>query len=407
MSKKFSDQMGGFISLRLQGENQEKIINMALARGIYIWDIKRQEDYIYLKVRTSGYEALKRIADENHYQIELLKRQGLPLWKTVLKRRLGLLGGGIICIAALYLASSFVWLVQVSGNSKIDENRILTTAAIHGIYPGAAKWNFSRIEVEEAMLRDLSELTYIECDVRGVKVHIKVVEKIRPGDEINGPCHLVAAKDGVIEEVMVLDGQANVKPGAVVAKGDILISGIVYPPIPYIMAEQNLAPASEPNYVRARGKVMARTWYEGYGECSLKTDSKVFTEKEFYKLYLVTPWKRVLLKGWGDNQFNLFAEQAKEQVWHSPVGDWGIASLTIKEQQIDIVKYSEKEAVEIAREKALQNLRQNMEASLKISDSHFAVLSSPSDSIVRIKVSVESIQDIAEPHPFNAGQISN
>jgi similar to stage IV sporulation protein len=66
MANKFSDQMGGFISLRLKGENQEKIINMALARGIYIWDIKRRDEFVYLKVRTSGYEAFKRIAEENN-----------------------------------------------------------------------------------------------------------------------------------------------------------------------------------------------------------------------------------------------------------------------------------------------------------------------------------------------------
>ncbi|MDD3364416.1 MAG: sporulation protein YqfD, partial [Syntrophomonas sp.] len=403
---KFSDQMGGFISLSLKGENYEKVINMALARGIYIWDIKRQDNLIYLKVRTSGYEAFKSIADENNYEILLLKRQGMPFWKTVMKRRIGLLGGGFIFIAMLYLMSSFVWLVQVSGNNKVDQNRILMTAAIHGIYPGAAKWNFSRIEVEEAMLRDISELTYIQCDVRGVKVNIKVVEKILPDHEITGPCHIVAAQDGVVEEVLVLEGQAQVKPGTVVAKGDILISGIVFPPVPYEMAEKP-APSAQPYQVRARGKVMARTWYEGYGECSLITEKKVFTENELNKLYLITPWKKVLLKGWGDNKFVLYEETSKEQVWHSSAGNWGLSSLSIKEQQINTTKYSEKEAVEIAREKALQSLNQKMEASLKVSDSHFSVLSSPSDSIVRIKVFMESIQDISEAHLISAGEISN
>jgi similar to stage IV sporulation protein len=114
-----------------------------------------------------------------------------------------------------------------------------------------------------------------------------------------------------------------------------------------------------------------------------------------------------LLKGRSDTQFAICEEVVKEQVWHSPIGDWGMASSTFKEQQINITKYSEKEAVEIAREKALESLRLYMDASLKISDSHFTVLSAPSDSIVRIKVSVESIQDISQPQAFNPGQISN
>jgi similar to stage IV sporulation protein len=406
MANKFSDQMGGFISLCLKGENYEKVINMALARGIYIWDIKRQNNLMYLKVRTSGYEAFKRIAEENNHEIKLLRRQGMPFWKTVIKRRLGLLGGAVIFIATLYLMSSFVWLVQVSGNNKVDKNRILMTAANHGIYPGAAKWNFSRIGVEEAMLRDLSELSYIQCDIRGVKANIKVVEKILPDHEITGPCHIVAAQDGVVEEVMVLEGQASVKSGTVVAKGDILISGIVSPPVPYEMLEKP-APYAEPYHVRARGIVMARTWYEGYGECSLISEKTVFTKKELNKLYFITPWKRVLIKGWGENKFSIYEEAGKEYVWASPFGNWGFSSLSIKEQQIITTEYSEKEAVEIAREKALESLRHNMEATLKVSDAHFVVLSSPSDSIVRIKVSLESIRDISQAHPIIDGQISN
>jgi len=405
MANKFSDQVGGFISLRLRGNAQEKIINMALARGIYIWDIKRRDDCIYLKVRTSGYEAFKTIADENDFQLEILKRDGLPFYKKIMKRRMGLLGGAVIFILALYLMSSFVWFVQVSGNDKVDRNKILMTAARYGIYAGAGKWNFSRIEVEEAMLRDLSEIAYIQCDVRGVKVNIKVVEKIRPDLNITGPCHIVAARDGVIEEVLVLDGQANVKAGDVVAKGDILISGIVFPPVLQETEGVVPLPSAEPYHVRARGKVKARTWYEGYGECNRKSEEKVFTGKKFTKLYLETPWKKFLLKGKSDIPYEIYED--KEKVWRTPVWNWGLRVWKINEQTIKATEYSEGEAVEIAREKAQENLRQNIQPGLKISESHIDILSSPSDSIVRIKVSAETIEDICLAQPFEEGEISN
>ncbi|MDD4802695.1 MAG: sporulation protein YqfD [Syntrophomonas sp.] len=406
MAKKLSDQIGGFISLGLQGENYEKIINMALARGIYIWDIRRENDLLYLKVRTSGYDAFKSLANENGFKLHLLKRQGMPFWKMVMKRRLGLLGGGLIFVAALYLMSWFIWQVQVSGNNKVEENRILMSAAKHGLYPGAVKWNFSRIQVEEAMLRELSELSYIECDIQGVKVNIKVVEKILPDRHITGPCHIVAARDGVVEEVLVLEGQASVQPGAVVAKGSILISGVVFPPVPYVQ-QDDPDPNVQPYHVRARGRVMARTWYEGYGECSLIYEKTTYTQEKRNKLYLITPWKKVLLLGRGENTFSHYEEETQEKVWNSQIGNWGYSRLITKEQQIDVTRYSEKEAVEIAREKALQSLKQNMEPGLRISDSHFAVLSSPSDPIIRIKVSAEIIQDISQPYPIDTGEISN
>jgi len=405
MANKFSDQVGGFISLYLKGDNPEKIINLALARGIFIWDIKKQGEGIHLKVRTSGFEAFKNIINENHFEMEVIKKQGLPFYKTVMRRRLGLMTGALLFVLTLYLMSSFVWFVEVSGNNSIDRSRILITAARHGIYPGAAKWNFSRIEVEEAMLRDLSEIAYIQCDIRGVKVSIKVVEKILPDGEITGPCHLTAARDGVVEEILVLDGQAHVKVGDVVAKGDILISGVVFPMVPEDLGLKPLIDP-QPGLTRARGQVKARTWYEGYGECKLKSEEKVFSGKELTQLYLETPWKRITLKGRGENSFAIFEQSSNEKIWSGRLGNWGFIRQDIKEQVIKITEYSEKEAVNIAREKALNSLRQEMPAGLKASDSHFNVLSSPSDSIVRIKVFVESIEDIAVPQPIDGAKIS-
>ena len=81
--------------------------------------------------------------------------------------------------------------------------------------------------------------------------------------------------------------------------------------------------------------------------------------------------------------------------------------MKFNEQTIKTTEYNESEAVEIAREKAQENLRQNIQPGLKISDSHIDILSSPSDSIVRIKVSAETIEDICLAQPFEEGEISN
>jgi similar to stage IV sporulation protein len=318
---------------------------------------------------------------------------------------MGLLIGAVLFILTLYIMSSFVWFIQVSGNNKVDRNRILMTAAHYGIHVGAAKWNFSRTAVEEAMLRDINELTYVECDIRGVKVNIKVVEKILPDNNITGPCNIVANKDGVVEEVLVLDGQAHVKAGDVVARGDTLISGIVFPTAPPPEIE-GIPPSNKgPHQVRARGQVKARTWYEGYGECSRKSEEKVFTGKQFTQIYLESPWKKILLKGSEENPFAIYDQS--EVLWNSPIGNWGLHRVTYKEQSVNVTEYSETEAIEIARTKALQKLHEVMPGSLTISDSHMDILSSPSDSIIRIKVSAETIEEIGIAQPINGGEISN
>ena len=404
MASRFSDQIGGFISLRLRGQQQEKIINLALARGIYIWDIKRDGEYLYLKVRNSGYEAFKAIAEDHGFYLEILKRDGLPFYKKILKRRVGLLGGAVLFIAALYLISSFVWFVEVSGNQKVDSAVILAAAARNGIYPGVAKWGLSRIEAEEAMLRELSELSYVECDIKGVRANIKVVEKILPDPQVSGPCDIAAARDGVVEQVLVLNGRANVQKGDVVVKGDVLISGVFIPtpPMEGLVPDPNAS--TEPILVRARGHVQARTWYEGYGEAKRIQEETILTGEKYIRLAVKTPWRAVTVAGAEDVPFAAYEQ--RERVWAGP-GDWGWGWTEYREQKVETTQFSENEAVEAARQTAMADLKAGMEGNVQIMDSRLEVLSSPSDSIVRIKIFVEGLEDIGTPQAIEAGEISS
>lgn len=102
MVNRFFEQVGGIIRVRLQGKNLEKVINMALARGIFINDVKRKEDGLHFKIRSSAYSALKSIAEENGYQLEITEKKGIPFYQALLKRRLGFVIGALIFIIALY-----------------------------------------------------------------------------------------------------------------------------------------------------------------------------------------------------------------------------------------------------------------------------------------------------------------
>lgn len=411
MGNKLFDQVGGTIKVALKGKNQEKIINMASSRGIYIWDIKKNGDDLNFKVRTSGLKALQSISEENDYELDVREKQGLPFYRNLFRRRMGFFTGALIFILALYIMSSFVWFVEVDGNKKVESSKILLTAAKHGVYQGAAKWNFSRIEAEEAMLRDLGELSYVKLDIRGVKARIQVVEKILPKTDISGPCHIVATRDGVIEEVLALDGQANVKPGDVVKKGDILISGVVFPEkSPYIVnndEEEKEEEQEEPYTVRARGQVKARVWYEGYGECRLHEEKLVLSGRKLRKIYIETPWKTFLVKGQREKTYNLYEQKIKKRIVKSPLGDFGFFQVELKEKIKKTRDFTEKEAVKLAQERAMKTLARKMGDNTKISESRVDILSRPSDPILRARISVEAIEDIATAQPINISPNSN
>lgn len=400
MSSKFFDQIGGTIKVTLRGKNQERAINMASARGIFIWDIKKQGDDLDLKVRTSGFSALRNIADENDFELEVRDKKGLPFFKNVIRRRMAFIFGGIFFMLAMYLLSSFVWSVDVSGNKTVSRENIIMAAARHGVYPGAAKWSFSRSEAENALLNEVEDLSYVEIDLKGVKARIKVVEKIMPLKDTNGPRNIVAKKDGMIERILVLDGQPRVKTGDVVAKGDILISGLVIPePNPYMdPAEQG---DLEPSLVKARGEVRARVWYEGYGECRLKDEIIKPGSRKQSKLYLVTPGKTFSLNIKHRLRFPYYSKSSHCYVIGTPWGDLGFKRVIFKEKRKNVHMYTEEQALARAKELAWKDLKSKLRPGGRLTNSRVKMISSPSEPIIRVKVSAESIENITLVQPIN------
>ncbi|SHG85924.1 similar to stage IV sporulation protein [Thermosyntropha lipolytica DSM 11003] len=402
MAIRFFDLVGGIKKVRLQGKRQERVINMASARGIYIWGIRKVGDRIEFRVRDSGFEALKHIAEENGYELEVVEEKGFYLWRGIIRRRLGFIVGALVFILALYFLSSFVWTLEVSGNQKVDKNKILIIAAKYGLYEGAPKWSFKRSEVEEGLLKDLSQLSYVKVDIRGVKANIEVVEKILPDENANTPCHLVASRDGIVCDMLVLQGEPSVKIGDVVAKGDILISGIVFPHYDLQEEEDEDIPLEElkPYTVRARGEVKARVWYEGYGECPLKKEEVLLTGKSYQRFYFKAGEKIFWLKGDKKPDFVMATRKKRGKFIKTPWGDWGWGEEVWLEEMKKTTVYSEEEALKIARQKALKALKAELPRQAKRLETKTEVISTPGDAIIRVKAQAEVIENIAVCQPI-------
>ncbi|MDD2619690.1 MAG: sporulation protein YqfD [Syntrophomonadaceae bacterium] len=399
MGKRIFDQLGGVIGVKISGQKQEKVINMALSRGIYIWDIKKEHNSIVLKVKASGYEALKSICEENDYILEITNKQGFPFFKGVFKRRVGFLSGALIFVASLYLLSSFIWFVDVSGNKQVEKKRILTSAAKYGVYEGAAKWGFITSEVEKAMHKELSELAYIKVGIDGVKANIEVVEKVFPQDEISGQCHMVASKDGVVKEVLVLDGQPAVKEGDVVARGEILISGIMFPSTSPFLIEENTIEVKQPYMVRARGTVKAEVNYQSYGECRLVSEETILTGNKKSRIYIEIPGRKIRIIGQKGDAFPYYSLTTEHKTVNTPIGSLSIYRETMAEQVKKKTEYSAEQAEKIAKSKAVKILSSRIK-NQKVLNSKIEIISSPSDPILRIKLSINTIEDIAVARPF-------
>jgi hypothetical protein len=124
------------------------------------------------------------------------------------------------------------------------------------------------------------------------------------------------------------------------------------------------------------------------------------TGKKAVEIRIATPWKKVCLKKAKLSKNGYYKLARKRMITNTSIGMWGIYINKYYEQKKQVHSYTEAQAIEIARENGFNNLRRKIRPGVQVSESYIQVLSSPSDAIVRIKVAIESIEDISRVQPI-------
>lgn len=243
----------GYAIIIIKGVKIERFINLAVVNGIYIWDIEKI-DYttIKAKINLKDFSKLRIIVRKTDSNIKIIEKCGVPFkMKTVKKRKWFFFGLGALFVF-LYILSSYIWMIEIHGLTSLDEQAVMDNLNIAGLRIGISKRRIDKREIENSMLIKMQDLTWIGLEIKGTKAFVTIVEKGPEQQPISreDPCDIVAVKNGVIEKILILNGDGMVKDGDTVQKGQVLVSGTIIR-------------GDLPNrYVHSMAEIHARTWYE-------------------------------------------------------------------------------------------------------------------------------------------------
>lgn len=410
---KLMSYLVGYVVILVTGKAPEKFINMAASRGIYLWDIARADENAFLlKTRVHSVKPLRHIARRTGCRYSIESKAGLPFTALRVRRRKMLLLGFVFFLGAIYLFSSFVWFVEVRGNEQLSAAEVLNAAADAGLSRGKAKWHME-IEQVEAGIRDrLPLVSWTGVYIHGTKATIEIAERVVPEEDNRGPAHLVAAKAGLIKEVLVIYGNPLVKEGDTVAPGQVLVSGNI-PPLLEESAEQDAAnkPAGSPKvlrpayYVHAKGIARARVWYESYGEALMVETGYNYTGRSEKRVVLKYNEKEIVLLA---NE-NISFEHYEAETSVKKLPQWRNMSLPV---EIITVKYlelagyrnerSRADAYKAAEEAALADIGKQMPKDAVVQGQWLedAVTGAGNENVVKVKAVLETIEDIGAEKLF-------
>jgi len=255
-------------------------MNMAVFRGVYLWDITQEGAGMTMKAAVGSLDILEACAEKTGCSIDILGWGGLPSFLRRFRRR-QVWSAGLFCFAAgLYLLSSFVWTVEVEGNERLKTEEILSACENMGMKPGTWKRSVDPEFVTKELLSQFSDISWVSVGMDGTRVRIRLAETIEKAEMIDRvtPCDIVASADGVIVQITAERGTPEVQAGDVVKKGDILISSAL------LIGLEGEEQRTE--YTAAEGAVTARIWQRLTEEVPLVYEQTIYSgvEKENYSI---------------------------------------------------------------------------------------------------------------------------
>ncbi len=233
----------------VEGLNTERFCCLAAQRGILLQNVARPTPRsLTAAVREDRLPNLVRLAEQGGWALVPGERLGMGRTVKAMYARRILPAGVLAALLVLLVASRFVWRIHIvdGGAYQADLAAALTEL---GVTPPLRRSQIDLGELRDALEWRYPRIAWVECGFRGVTLVIRPVMGVLPHETPeNGPCDVVAARDGVVHTVVTRAGTPVVQPGDTVRQGDVLIRG-----------EERTSDGLLVS-VAARGSVTARVW---------------------------------------------------------------------------------------------------------------------------------------------------
>lgn len=218
----------GYVIVEVHGASSEKFLNLVTYHGMDLWNIQRHEEGICFCTSIQNFKSMKQDAHKTKCRLRIKYKKGLPFVTYRYKKRKLFVIGIALFMMMIWLLSSFVWLVEVEGNQRINSLDVIHTLEANGYGSGKLKSTMNLRMAEAIILREYPDVIWVGIDYEGTRLIVRLSESVLPphmNEQGTTSYSIVAKRDALITYIAVEKGKPMVKVGDIVKKGDMLVSG--------------------------------------------------------------------------------------------------------------------------------------------------------------------------------------
>ena len=211
----------GFYDVALGDGAKGTLIDELIKRKIYFMYVGND-----IRIRKRDHDILSSEGLLDDAGIGRLR--GVPAIIGRYGKRYGLYAGAVIFVLLVILSQRVVWNIEVVGCDEESKERVMDNLEELGFTYGT---DFKKIDLDKLhndYLRFHDDLAWIFINMTGTWARVEVKELSLPDEEDNGSVmNVVASEAGRITAIEPHEGKPMVKIGDFVAKGDLLLGGII------------------------------------------------------------------------------------------------------------------------------------------------------------------------------------
>ena len=333
--------MKSYCKFEVKVLRKEKFVN-DISKDFLIADVKEKEGNILeFKVLPSEAKKIKKQLDKKEIQIISQSKKGAYYAILNVLKSWGIIAGLAVGLAFFFVQTMFVRKIEVWSDGKISESEIVSLVKPYSI--NKLRWGVKTKDLEVKIYDSFEDLSFVSVAVVGQTLIVNVKQEVRPDEMQDEFAPIVAAEDGRITSIELVQGTLCVKTGDIVKKGDKLV-------LPYVINSNG-----EEQKIMPKAKIYADVWLTSEINHNSYYEEKFRTGKKTVK-------NEVLLCGLKiyDNNQTCSFEEYDTVIKDKKITENNILPFILRETTYyELASRVVEESFEDAKDKILEECKQN------------------------------------------------